>query len=439
MTEELARLSAVCGGRVRPATAAEAVCGVVPRLVASPESTEEVAAVLRVADASGLSVVPSGSGSRRDWGVAPSSCDLLLDLGGLNRIVEHVAGDMVVEVEAGCRLDVLAESVAAAGQRLAVDAMVGTVGGLIATDRAGGLRYSYGTVRDLLLGVTMVRFDGVVARSGSRVVKNVAGYDLGKLLTGSFGSLGVVTRAILRLHPIPEHTVDLTATTDDPRRAADWVAALVHGQQEPASIDFDRPGNTAAITVTASFEGTEAGATVRAEASGAELRSLADGEVVVVTDAAAADGPATSAGADESGRTSVAPTNGHADNGVDGTGITVTIPPASWAEAVVAIGDTAAKLGLDAALHGSAGAGIVTAALPETSPDDAVATLLETVRAWAVERDGSAVVGFAPARLRDRLDFAGPVEDGVFALMRRVKDQFDPRHRLSPGRFVGRL
>ena len=146
-----------------------------------------------------LTAVPRGAGTRLAWGCPPDRCDLVIDTRGLNQVLEHAAGDLVVRVQAGVGLDQLAGVLAAAGQRLALDPPVvvtangrgaGTVGGMLATGVAGPLRLRYGTPRDLAIGITVVRPDGTVARSGGKVVKNVAGYDLGKLFAGSYGTLG---------------------------------------------------------------------------------------------------------------------------------------------------------------------------------------------------------------------------------------------------------
>ena len=151
-------------------------------------------------------VVARGGGTKLDWGAPPSTVDLLVDLSGMNRVLEHAAGDLIVHAEPGVRLSQLQALVSQAGQRLAVDEQVpgSTVGGLVATGLCGPLRLAYGCIRDLLIGISVVRADGVVTKSGGKVVKNVAGYDLGKLYTGSFGTLGIVAEATFRLHPVPE-------------------------------------------------------------------------------------------------------------------------------------------------------------------------------------------------------------------------------------------
>ena len=132
--------------------------------------------------------------------------DLLVDLSAMDHVLEHSAGDLIVRAEPGVRLSELQRLLAGSGQRLAIDEVVpgSTIGGLVATGLCGPMRLAHGCVRDLLIGVRVVRADGVAAKSGGKVVKNVAGYDLGKLYTGSYGTLGIVAEAVFRLHPVPE-------------------------------------------------------------------------------------------------------------------------------------------------------------------------------------------------------------------------------------------
>lgn len=193
-------------GHLLEAGPQDRVDDVAARWVARPTSTAEVAEVMKAAAADGLTVVPRGAGTKLGWGPAPSSADVLLDLGGMDQVQDHQAGDLIVDVQAGASLAAVGATLAEQDQRLVVDETVpgATVGGSIAAHASGPERLLVGTVRDLLIGVTMVRADGVVAKAGGRVVKNVAGYDLGKLLIGSFGTLGVITEAIFRLHPVPE-------------------------------------------------------------------------------------------------------------------------------------------------------------------------------------------------------------------------------------------
>ncbi|GAA3418240.1 FAD-binding oxidoreductase [Streptosporangium vulgare] len=264
------------GVTIREATADDAVGGVPPRWVALPENTGEVAALMRVSAAHDLAVVPVGDGTKLDWGSPPERCDLLIDtcclLLGDGSGVEHSSGDLVARVCAGLPLDVLNATLARSRQELALDTPLGagTVGGTLATAVAGPRRFRYGTARDLLIGITVVLADGTVATSGGNVVKNVAGYDLGKLFTGSYGTLGVITEATFRLHPIPADrrwvTVDLPGpeAKDAPDAPAVLVAELAASQAEPSAVELDWPDLTGGPTVSALVEGVAAGA--RAEA-----------------------------------------------------------------------------------------------------------------------------------------------------------------------------
>ena len=232
-------------------SALDAVGGVVPSFVAAPSSTAEVSALLRAAASAGLTVVPRGAGTGLSWGLPPSSCDLVVDLRAMGQLLEHAAGDLVARVQAGATIGQLAVALASAGQQLALDAPAeATVGGVVATGLAGPRRFRYGAPRDLLIGLTAVRADGVIAHSGGKVVKNVAGYDLGKLFTGSQGTLGLITEATFRLHPLPAAVAWVTAEFGPAERAeaVAAVAAAASSLLVPSAVELDWPGGGAAGT-----------------------------------------------------------------------------------------------------------------------------------------------------------------------------------------------
>jgi glycolate oxidase FAD binding subunit len=191
--------------------------------------------------------------------------DLATD--GLDRVLEHEAGDLTATVEAGIRLSVLNARLAEAGQRLSLDPPGDpTIGSCIAADLSGPRRHRYGTMRDLVLGVTVVLADGTIANAGRKVVKNVAGYDLGKLLCGSRGTLALIVRVSLRLHPIPASVRTLVVSSGDPAGA--W-AGLRRAQLQPSAVDVLHPGRLAVL-----FEGSEAAVAAQLEAA----RALTSGE-----------------------------------------------------------------------------------------------------------------------------------------------------------------
>lgn len=379
------------------------VDGVAPTLVARPSSTEEVAEVLRAAAAHGLTVVPRGRGTKLSWGKPPRSVDLLLDVSAMDRVLDHAAGDLIVSTQAGARMSDVQETLARGGQQLAVDETVegGTIGGAVAANISGPRRMVAGTLRDLMIGITVVRADGVVAKAGGRVVKNVAGYDLGKLLIGSFGTLAVITEAVFRLHPLPEARRWVTVAVEDPVQAQELVQAVVHSQAVPTAVEVDWPAE-----------------------GGGSVSVLLEGKV---------DGAAGRAG-------TVSRLLGVADAATEEM-------PAGWASYPWRPGETACKLtfvltGLGdvlaaarevgAGLRGSGGTGVAYAAVAD--PHRAPAAV-DRLRKVCMRHQGSAVVLDAPADVKQAVDVWGPVP--ALDLMRRVKDRFDPDHRLSPGRFVG--
>jgi glycolate oxidase FAD binding subunit len=217
-----------------------------------PGSVQEAAALLRDLGAQGRAVRPVGAGTKLDWG-GPSPADAVaLETGGLARILEHNAGDFTAVLEAGVPIAEAQAAFAQAGQALALDppfaggggvdgagrdAEPATIGGVIATNDSGPLRHRFGGVRDLVVGITVVLSDGTVAKAGGKVIKNVAGYDLGKLFAGSFGTLGLIASVAVRLHPVPEQTATATGTSEDPDRLLRVVSELARRPLEAACLD----------------------------------------------------------------------------------------------------------------------------------------------------------------------------------------------------------
>ncbi|HZY00583.1 MAG TPA: FAD-binding oxidoreductase [Dermatophilaceae bacterium] len=404
-------------GHAATATESDAVDRIPACWVAWPDSTEQAAAVMRVAAANDLAVVVRGSGTKLTWGARPERVDLVLDMTRMDALVEHAAGDLIVVVGAGRRLDDLQADLAGSGQWLGVDpARGGTVGGLIATAATGPTRLLHGPVRDLLIGVTFVRADGVVAHAGGKVVKNVAGYDVGKLLTGSFGTLGVITQAAFRLHPLPQarRWVSVPVTHLDgsglPRDIPALVQQLVHSQLVPTAIELDRPASGGA-TLCLLLEGIPPGVGSRT--------------------AEALDLMGAGATADDD-----APGWWGAEPVVDG-GVLVKLTHqiAGLAHLLTALDDVCAATGLTAHLRGSVGVGAVSVGLAGVADARALARWVAGMRERAPSFGGTVVVLEAPGVLKADLDVWGPV--GGLPLMRAVKGQFDPENRLAPGRFVG--
>jgi len=387
----------------RPGGPDDAVAGVVPREVVRPTTVEEVAEVLRAAHGDGLSVVPVGSASKTSWAAAPTSCDLLLDTTGLDRIVEHVAGDLVVIAEAGVRLADLQSSLGEHGQLLGLDPPESgaTLGGVVSANASGPRRLAYGTARDLLIGTTVVLADGTVAKAGGKVVKNVAGYDLGKLYTGAHGTLGVVVSTTWRLHPLPPARRVVVVDLSDSAQAGPLAVALNRSTLTPSAVELvGTAGGTGQLVVV--FESIAESVAAQADAA----RELLGGGTT-------ADEVPDGFGARPGGPSDVVLRIAHVPTGL----------PAALA-----------ALPAGARISASAATGVTYAAVPAEQAASALPRLREALGAV----DGTAVVLRAPDAVRDALDHWGPVGDAL-ELMRRVKDRFDPERRMSPGRFVGGL
>src|SRR6202140_4762214 len=266
-------LRAVAPENLRAATAGDAVCGVLPQFVAEPNDEQQLAAALSLANEAGIAVIPRGGATKLDWGNPPKKADLILSTARLNRIVEHAWADLTVTVEAGCTLQSLQKTLAQHGQRLAFDGLWperATIGGVLATNDSGALRLRFGALRDLIIGVTIALPDGTLASSGGKVVKNVAGYDLPKLVTGAFGTLGVITRAVFRLHPLPRATRTISCLARDVSEAQRFLLAIQDSKLAHSALQV-RCVAGAPPQVDILFEGVEAGLA----AQEAQLRNLA--------------------------------------------------------------------------------------------------------------------------------------------------------------------
>jgi glycolate oxidase FAD binding subunit len=404
--------------RVRLAGQADAVGGVQPSFVASPASTTQASSLLRAAADLGIAVLPRGTGSKLAWGNPPERADLVVETTGMDRVVEHAAGDLVASVEAGLGLDRLAEVLKTAGQRLALDPPSfgqsgrGTVGGVLASGVAGPLRLRYGTGAGLLIGITVVRADGTVAKSGGKVVKNVAGYDLGKLFAGSRGTLGLITEATFRLHPEPAATTYVTAPCAEPDECARLLATALQAPVAPVAAEIDWPSPDAPITLGIAIEGDQASVAKRA----ALLAGLPSDDPPLWW----GSGPAAQQ---------------------DGTVLQVAFWAGEVAKTLTAIRACAERARLAPAIGGSA-AGTLHVALTADADAGQVARLITSLRSALGHGNGqparaSVVVQHAPTAVTELVDPFGPV--AALDLMRAVKHRFDPERMMSPGRFVGGL
>jgi glycolate dehydrogenase FAD-binding subunit len=391
---------------VREATPQDAIGGVVPALVVAPAGEAEVAAVCALAHRDRLALVVRGAGTKQGWGRPPRRCDVVLETGRLCGVVEHAPGDLVCTARAGTSLGELRAVLDAASghrQRLPLDPPqpdTATLGGIVATGAAGPLRVRYGTARDLLIGARFVLGDGTAGHSGGKVVKNVAGYDVARVLVGSLGTLAVITEVTVRLHPTPPATRTLLLERASPARLAAAVDALRTAPVVLGAADLLWPEAAARLRVEGTAESVGEQAETVAELTGA--RPLGEEEAAAL-DAALAPRPWAGEGA------------------VAGLAV-----PRSRIAALLEVGsDFTAEMVVRGPL------GVAEARVP--ARPEVVAGL----RA-AVERLG----GHLTVRRGgpELAAVAWPGESGPeVALMRALKRSLDPGGVLAPGRFLGDL
>src|SRR5262245_59062596 len=227
------------------ACAAYAVQDVVPGCVAAPANIEELAGVLRVAQELRAAVVPWGGGTQQLIANPPARADLVVRLERLNRVLIHEPFDLTISVEAGMTLGALRDHLAPHGQMLPIDPPLparATLGGLIATAADGPRRLGYGTLRDLLIGITVVEAGGCVSKAGGMVVKNVSGFDMMKLYLGSYGTLAVIAGANFKLLPAPRVAATLLCVFDTPAGAFAALDALQLTQLTPTAAEYFNAG-----------------------------------------------------------------------------------------------------------------------------------------------------------------------------------------------------
>lgn len=379
-----------------------------------PDSVDAAAELIRAAAHEEGLLLFRGSGSKLDWGAPPSSVDLLVDSSGLNRILAHDAADMTVAVEAGVPVADLQDLLASTGQWLGVDpASAGrgaTVGGLVATADSGPRRLKYGAVRDLVIGMTVVLADGTVAHSGGRVIKNVAGYDLARLFTGSLGALGMIAEVIFRLHPRPivSRTVRLRRGAED---AFPLSMEVCGGAIEPTAVEWDNG------ELLVRIEGQ---------------RGPVDSQVTAMLRRVGGAGAEVLEGVDEAEAWEDA--RRHLDGEPGQTVVRAGTLPSRLPDVLKALRESAAGAGVEARMASSVVLGIHTAVLSGGSPAEHAACLDDWRGRLGSPTRASVSVRRRLEGLAEVADLWGP-PSGSVQLMRRVKQQFDPDDRCARGRF----
>jgi glycolate oxidase FAD binding subunit len=428
-------LQALVGAEyMRAATGEDAVDGVLPRMVIEPGNANEVAAALKIATGAGLKVIPRGGGSKMDWGNLLSSRvlgnsewgnsergsgALILSTRRLNRVLEHAWGDMTATVEAGCTFQQFQQRLAEHGQRLALDPLwpeQSTIGGILASNDSGPLRVRFGSLRDLIIGITLALPDGTLAKSGGKVVKNVAGYDLPKLATGSLGTLGIITQAIFRLHPVPRESRTLSFCNSEGATMNALLLAIQDCDMVPTGVQV-RAGSSLTPELDIRFQGTATGCEAQIEQT---LRMAAGARRI--------DSPTDVWNA----RSTLMLSSGAEPSVV----CKFSLLPADLEQFLDLIRKTSEDLQSNWRLVAQAvGVGYLRL---EASNVAALLDAIQAMRKSLESRGGSFIVLRCPLEIKSKIDVWGSASDAL-PLMKSIKAQFDPTATLNPGRFIGRI
>ena len=406
-----------------------------PAAVIQPADADGVAAVVGFAAARGLALTARGGGSMVDLGNAPSRLDLVLDMTRMDRILEHHPQDLTVTVETGITIGALQRALAEHGQTLGLDpplAERATVGGVLAANAWGPRRQRYGTARDLLIGSRAVLADGTRIRAGGKVVKNVAGYDLNKLLIGSLGTLGVITEATFKVAPLPPGRGMIVAAFPTPEAAHAAAIEVNRGRILPMTLDLIGPPAARRLSADSQAEPADGAWLLAVELGGttAGVERATRDLVHAMTAAGSSEVTALEGGQRERLLQRLRD-YGRSPEGPADVILRVSVRPSEVAMAVRAL--ERAPRPPDAVIA-RAGSGTAYGYWEELGAAEA-ATMVETVRQTLASPAGAVVLEKAPPAVKAMVDvwgLAGPDVD----LMRRIKASYDPAGVLSPGRLV---
>ncbi|NJM77768.1 MAG: FAD-binding oxidoreductase [Acaryochloridaceae cyanobacterium RU_4_10] len=390
----------------------------------SPKTVEELSVLMAEVYGHRRSILVTGQGSKLDWGAFARKVDIVVSTQYLNRLTDHAVGDMTVTLQAGMRFDDLQTILAKHNQWIPLDPACpqhATLGGIIATKDAGSLRHRYGGVRDLCLGITLVRSDGQVAKAGGRVVKNVAGYDLMKLFTGSFGTLGIVTEMTLRAYPLPECSGTVLVKGES-MAIANLVQTILQSTLTPTAFDV--------LTGLEHLATDNLALAVRfqslTESVAAQINTLHKMAQPLTVETLEGD-------TDKQWWTQTA-TQIQARPDRNSVFCQIGVLPALSVASLAAMQQMAVKQ--SALLRGRIHAGSGLGQFRLLGDEENCALVLGKLRSHCEQSGGYLSILEAPESIKQSLDLWG-YSGNALSAMRKLKEQFDPQGVLNTGRFVG--
>ncbi|PAE23711.1 FAD-binding oxidoreductase [Bacillus sp. 7894-2] len=405
-------------------------------MVVFPETEEEITAVLKHADSNGLTINIMGGGTKRGFGGLTEKTDILLSLEKYTGIVEHTPGDMTLTVKAGSRFKDLQNYLAQHNQKISLDPCWpenATIGGIIAANESGPKRLGYGSARDAVIGLRTVYPDGKVIRSGGRVVKNVAGYDMNKLFIGAMGTLGVISEITLKLRPIPkcESLVLVSFPKGNLEEIKAFAVKVLDSMIEPVSLELlnpalsDKLAGINTYTIAMCFEDVESSVRYQEEF----VRNMMPGDAELLIN------PKDKADLFWDRFYT------HIPNGLDGelpiqTEASIKIGTVNL-EAVSVLKETELlqdRFNVQIESHGGLGHGLSQVTIRGAESD--VANAVAHVRQIAEKAGGYAIVKHLPLHLRKQVEVWGN-KPSYFFLLQGIKTKVDPNKTLNPNRFIG--
>ncbi|MFC7392914.1 FAD-binding oxidoreductase [Scopulibacillus cellulosilyticus] len=405
-----------------------------------PRSENEIAAILKYANQNGKKIIPVSGGTKRGFGGTTDKADILLSLSQFKGILEHTTGDLTMTVRPGTTIKEMMDYLANRGQMIPIDPAWpehATIGGVISANDSGPKRLKYGSARDFVIGLRVVYPDGRVIRTGGKVVKNVAGYDMNKLFVGSMGTLGVISEVTLKLRPLPKYKslIVLTFSEEQMKEIHPFMASVLNSVIEPVTLECLTPDLTyqllgeRAYALAVTFEDREKA--VRYQENWLKANMPQNWNCHIFRQKEAKDWWGTFS--------RIGP-NGSLENVTDQGNVKIALKVGSKNSDVFTILEYCHRLGksdgLDVEAHGGMGHGISRVYLE--GDDETLIASVEKIRQFVEQKKGYVVVQHSPLKLRQRLNIWGE-KPNYFSLLEGIKRAIDPNGVLNPNRFVGGL
>ena len=400
--------------------AEHAVDGVTPKLICTPTTAEQLAAAVRICSEAQATIAPWGGGTAMSLGNPPRSLDVVVKTPRLNQVIEHDPANLTVTAQSGITLNALQIALAPEKQFVPFDPPLpqrSTIGGIVAANLNGPRRASYGSVRDLVIGMKVVLASGEIIKAGGKVVKNVAGYDMCKLFTGSLGTLGIITEITLRVAPVPASAATVIAT-DTLTKAAKLASQLTRTKLLPTTTFLLKAGGSAPWQLAVSFDGFAATVTRQVNDLGKMAQRLGMTQEIIVGDnqrrhwQEIADLPVSQ----------------------DRLVYHLTVARGAVTQTISTIVDWS-KTESAPTIYADMAMGTIW--IVEAANQSALESFPRLIT-LAQQQRGHAVIFAAPAKLKQAIDVWGPATP-AHALMQKIKQEFDPAGRFNSGRFVGKL